>query len=85
MSKNRWQSKDNLREVEQKVLKSLYNVKIHIKGLTATIMDSSTVGIKTYGKLDFLKNYCNYTIIDKRTGGNQCSYNGMYHAGLPTH
>lgn len=84
MSK-RWQSKDNLREVEQRVIKSLYNLRIHVKGLTATIMDHSTVGIKTYGKLDFLKNYCNYTIVDKRTSGNQCSYNGMYHAGLPTH
>lgn len=73
----KWQSKDtSISELSARVADMLRRVGIFVKSGQIIITDKSIVGIKTYGKIDFLRNYCNHTVADQRTAN--AIHKGLY-------
>jgi dTDP-D-glucose 4,6-dehydratase len=92
----KWQKiKDKKKQIEV-VVSSLLRNNIAIIGETVYIGGrpsrknrnkiekiKSVVGKNTYGKIDFLKNYCQFTVLEHRD--RTAPYKGEYIASIPTH
>lgn len=61
---------------EQHIINLLSRNSIRVIATTVYIRDYSTVGIKTYGKIDFLRNHCNFTVVDERS--HKANFPGIY-------